>query len=197
MQREGVIRILSELARRNGYMSVATMQATPVWHDINPAVPLHLDMLGCMGSASSFALGLALGSPERQVIVIDGDGCLMMQLGTLVTIAGARARNLTLIVMNNGFYETSGNQPIPGAGIADFVALANAAGFRQAVRISDSEELDARAAEIVEAEGPTLLCLDIDKASACRNWPALSMKAQIQTMRAQFLAAAQPADDRG
>lgn len=191
MLRESVIELLADLSRRKGYISVATMQATPVWHANDPDVPLHLDMLGCMGSASSFALGLAIGEPARRVIAIDGDGCIMMQLGTLVTVAEARAANLTLIIMNNGYYETSGNQPIPGAQTADFVKLAEGAGFRQAVRITSIEELRDRAEELIEAEGPTLLSLDIDKATACDAWPALSMKAQIQATREAFLAARQ------
>lgn len=188
MKRQEVLSIIIEKVRAGGYVSVATMQATPVWHALDGAVPLHLDMLGCMGSASSFGLGLALGAPDKRVVTIDGDGCVMMQLGTLVTIADTRAENFTLVVMNNGLYETSGNQKIPGADTADFVALAKASGFRNAVRISDTDDLAARFAELVERPGPNFIALDIDRETAAKVWPALSMKQQIQTTREFFLS---------
>lgn len=186
MLRDDVLKILTATCRENGYVSVATMQATPVWHALDPEVPLHLDMLGCMGSASSFGLGLALGAPDKKVLTVDGDGCLMMQLGTLVTIANARAANFALLIMNNGLYETSGNQPIPGAETADFVKLALAAGFPVAVRISDLPTLKSRIKSLVDGHGPTMIVLDIDRAEACKSWPGLSMKRQIHTTRDVF-----------
>ncbi|MBN3803060.1 hypothetical protein GXB81_08335 [Paraburkholderia sp. Ac-20336] len=186
MLREEVIRILADVCRKNQYLSVATMQATPVWHALDPEAPLHIDMLGCMGSASSLGLGMALGAPDKRVVTVDGDGCVTMQLATLVTIGEARARNYTLIVMNNGLYETSGNQPIPGAATADFVALAQASGFRNSTRIDDVDDLRARIATLIEAEGPNFIALNIDRASACKSWPTLSMRDQIQAMRRTF-----------
>ena len=67
-----------------------------------------------MGGASSLGLGLALARPDRRVIVFDGDGSLLMQLGSLATIAGAAPRNLVHFLFKNGVYHTSGAQGIPG-----------------------------------------------------------------------------------
>ena len=67
-------------------------------------------MIGSMGLASSIGLGLALSKPERNIVVIDGDGALLMNLGALVTINACKPRNLTWIVINNGAYGSTGNQ---------------------------------------------------------------------------------------
>ena len=67
-------------------------------------------MIGSMGLASSIGLGLALSKPERNIVVIDGDGALLMNMGALVTINACRPRNLTWIVINNGTYGSTGNQ---------------------------------------------------------------------------------------
>ncbi len=67
-------------------------------------------MIGSMGLASSIGLGLALSKPNRNVVVIDGDGALLMNMGSLVTINACKPRNLTWIVINNGAYGSTGNQ---------------------------------------------------------------------------------------
>ena len=67
-------------------------------------------MIGSMGLASSIGLGLALSKPERNIVVIDGDGALLMNMGALVTINACKPRNLTWIVINNGAYGSTGNQ---------------------------------------------------------------------------------------
>jgi thiamine pyrophosphate-dependent acetolactate synthase large subunit-like protein len=187
MRRRDAVEALTAACRKAGAISVATMQAVPVWHRVAPDPGLHADMMGCMGSASSFALGLALGAPGRAVVVADGDGCLMMQLGTLVTIGQAAPANFTLVVMNNGTYETSGNQPIPGAQTADFAALALAAGFRAAHRVDDAAVLAAQLASWIAAPGPTMIVLALDREEPATEWPAISMKQQIQDLRAVFM----------
>src|SRR3546814_18418124 len=137
MKREHAIETLAR--HRDGCISVATMQAAAPWKDAGQASQDHLDASGCMGSASSLGLGLALGRPDRKVIVLDGDGSLLMQLGSLVTIASLGARNLYHFVFCNGTYESSGKQPIPGLELTDFCALARAAGCSLPARSRDVE----------------------------------------------------------
>ena len=67
-------------------------------------------MIGSMGLASSIGLGLALSQPDKDIVVIDGDGALLMNMGSLVTINACKPRNLTWIVINNGAYGSTGNQ---------------------------------------------------------------------------------------
>ena len=90
MQRQAAIAAL--VAERADAITITTEQAIGAWRAavLEPAnqIPDHLDIVGCMGSASTIGLGIALAQPDRKVIVVDGDGSLLMQLGSLVTIAG-------------------------------------------------------------------------------------------------------------
>ena len=79
--------------------------------------------VGFMGGASSIGLGLALAEPERRVVVLDGDGSLLMQLGSLATVAGAKPPNYIHFLFNNGIYHTSGSQEIPGGAERGFRRL--------------------------------------------------------------------------
>src|ERR671910_435374 len=80
---------------------------------------LNYTFTGAMGQASSHALGLALGRPDRKVIVFDGDGSLLMNLGALVTIAHAGPANFHHFLFANGTYEVNGAHPVPGADRTD------------------------------------------------------------------------------
>src|ERR1051325_10949687 len=90
---------------------------------------------GSMGLASSLGLGLALAQPDLRVFVLDGDGSLLMNLGTLATIGLLQPPNLTLIVMDNEAYATTGGQPTPTAHGADLAAAARALRIADAVTV--------------------------------------------------------------
>jgi sulfopyruvate decarboxylase subunit beta len=186
MQRRSVLQVLAAATRAAGAFTVVTMQAVPVWHEVNPGEKLHVDMLGCMGSASSFGLGLALGAPELPVVVIDGDGSLMMQLATLVTIGDLHPANFTLAVMGNKRYETSGNQFIPGAQSADLPAIALGAGFATARSVDDLTTLEREVPRLIAGPGPALVLIDVDREEPRADWPPLSMKAQLAAVRTAF-----------
>jgi thiamine pyrophosphate-dependent acetolactate synthase large subunit-like protein len=115
-----------------------------------------------MGHTADFALGIALAQPERRVICLNGDGSMLMTLGTLVTVASARAENFVLIVVNNGTYEITGNQQIPARERLDFVGLARASGFPRALAFEDAEAFDSALADILSEPGPTLVELRVD-----------------------------------
>ena len=85
--------------------------------------PQNFYMLGSMGLAFPIALGVALAQPDRRVFALEGDGSLLMQLGSLSTIATLAPKNLTMVVMDNGIYQITGAQPTPGAAVADIVAI--------------------------------------------------------------------------
>src|SRR4051812_27999151 len=84
--------------RRRDEVVITTMTSSRVWSHVTARPELDLSFGGCMGKASSLGLGLALGQPERRVWVLDGDGSLVMNLGTLVTIAQQAPPNLTHFV---------------------------------------------------------------------------------------------------
>jgi len=136
---EDILRAIA--AARGDAICVPTMTTAPAWRTLAPD-DLSVTCVGFMGGASSLGLGLALARPDRRVIVFDGDGSLLMQLGSLATIAGAQARNLTHLVFKNGVYHTSGAQGIPGGLTVDFVLMAKGAGYRNHPPLHETRDKD-------------------------------------------------------
>jgi thiamine pyrophosphate-dependent acetolactate synthase large subunit-like protein len=93
-----------------------------------------------MGMASSVGLGMALALPQKRVIVLDGDGGLLLNLGILITIAEKHPPNLIHLLFDNRCYESSGGQCLVNVGKTDFVALAKGAGIANARGITTLEE---------------------------------------------------------
>jgi len=151
MKPEDVLRAIA--AARGDAICIPTMTTAPAWRELAPD-DLSITCQGFMGGASTLGLGLALARPERRVIVFDGDGSLLMQLGSLATIAGARPRNLVHLLFKNGVYHTSGAQEIPGGLSVDFVQMAKGAGYREAFSIKDIGEFRRRLPSMLTAEGP-------------------------------------------
>jgi phosphonopyruvate decarboxylase len=96
---------------------------------------------GSMGLASSIGLGIALAKPDVRVVVIDGDGSLLMNLGSLATIGLVRPRNLTVIVMDNEEYATTGGQPTPTSSGADLEAAARAMRVEATATVRTGQQL--------------------------------------------------------
>jgi thiamine pyrophosphate-dependent acetolactate synthase large subunit-like protein len=115
-----------------------------------------------MGHATSIGLGLALAQPTRRVIVCNGDGSMLMNLGSLVSITAARATNLVVLVFDNGVYEVTGAQPIPSPGVIDFVSIARGSGFASVFEHSNLDAWRAEVEQILNAPGPTLALLHVD-----------------------------------
>jgi phosphonopyruvate decarboxylase len=151
---EDILRAIA--AARGDAICVPTMTTAPAWRTLAPD-DLSVTCVGFMGGASSLGLGLALARPDRRVIVFDGDGSLLMQLGSLATIAGAQARNLTHLVFKNGVYHTSGAQGIPGGLTVDFVLMAKGAGYKNAYAIREPTEFTRRLPAMLTEEGPVLV----------------------------------------
>lgn len=99
---------------------------------------------GSMGLASSIGLGVALARPQLDVIVLDGDGSLLMNLGSLATIGMLQPANLTVVVMDNEAYATTGGQATPTARGADLAAAARAMRIEHAVTVRSETDLIAR-----------------------------------------------------
>src|SRR3954471_21534478 len=152
-------------ALRADAITITTEQCIKAWREAVPGAlddPNHVDIVGAMGSASSIALGIALAQPQRKVIVMDGDGSLLMQLGSLVTIAGAAPENLYHFVFENGVYATSGGQPLPAEGRLDFEMIARGAGFAHAARFDDASEFRAALPGLLDRRGPVFVTLQIE-----------------------------------
>jgi thiamine pyrophosphate-dependent acetolactate synthase large subunit-like protein len=148
-------------AREEDDVVVTTMSSAKVWMDQAPPHPLDLVFVpSCMGHATSYGLGIALAQPQRRVIVCNGDGSMLMSLGSLVSIAAAAPPNLTVIIMDNGVYEVTGGQPIPHR--PDFVALARGSGIAHAYRFGDPAEWSREASRVLSGSGTTVIVLDIE-----------------------------------
>jgi phosphonopyruvate decarboxylase len=169
---------------------VPTMTTAPAWRTIAPEHP-SIVCVGFMGGASSLGLGLALARPERRVIVFDGDGSLLMRLGTLATIAGAAPRNLLHLVFKNGVYHTSGSQTTPGGLNVDYVTMARAAGYRSASEIGELDELRRRLPELLAAEGPVLVELETSLADQTPMTAprGMAFHEQAEQLRARLVGA--------
>ena len=126
-------------------------------------------------------LGLALARPDREVICFNGDGCMLMSLGCLVTIAASGARNLSLVVLENGLYEVTGGQTTAGAvaGV-DFARMALAAGFASAAQFDELAAWRREASATLQTPGPRFISLSVEPVGADYLLPPPAMQAQIE-----------------
>lgn len=159
MKRDECLKVLAR--HRKGEIVVAVYKAAQEWIRISPS-DLNYTFTGAMGQGSSHALGLALGRPDKRVIVLDGDGSLLMNLGTLVTIANAAPQNLVHCVCENGTYESNGAVPIPRAGRIRFVDFARAAGYPRTYEFSRLEDWERELDSILKEEGPVFVDLKVE-----------------------------------
>lgn len=161
MKRLDVLKLLA--AVKDDGVSIATMRAVPDWYEIGGGPLFHIDNQGCMGAASATGLGIAIAQPDRRIIIIDGDGSLCMQLGSLVSIASEAPRNFFHFVLVNGIYETSGAQPVPARELLDFAAMALGAGYQGAFNFHDLDDLTQRLPGLMMLTGPILIALHVDQ----------------------------------
>ena len=160
---------LKTLARhRKDEVVVAVYSAAQEFIQIAPH-PLNYTFTGAMGQGSSHALGIALGRPDKRVIVLDGDGSLLMNLGSLVTIAHAAPGNLIHCLCRNGSYETNGSISIPNRDKLSFTAMAMAAGYRRAQFISTLDEWDRQLPALLHEQGPVFVDIEMQKGASYKE----------------------------
>jgi len=152
LHRRDVVKTL--LADRGGLLVVAGLGST-AW-DCTAAGdhPLTFPMWGAMGCAAMMGLGLALAQPQRRVLVVTGDGEMLMGLGSLATIAVQKPENLSVVVIDNERYGETGMQETHTAYGVDLAAMARAAGFASGVLLRDAAGLSALRKAMREAAGP-------------------------------------------
>jgi thiamine pyrophosphate-dependent acetolactate synthase large subunit-like protein len=186
MKPEEILKLIA--AQRGSAICVPTMTTAPAWRTLAPD-DLSVACVGFMGGASSLGLGLALARPDRRVIVLDGDGSLLMQLGSLATVAGAAPRNLLHFLFKNGVYHTSGAQGIPGGLSVDFVTIAKGAGYRAAYAIHDLENFKRRLPDLLKAEGPVFVELytGLSEQTPMTAGGGVPFAQQVTNLRAKLL----------
>lgn len=157
-----LMRVLEKF--RGNAVVMPVFRANLAWNQVskNPLrdVPIGtFEFPAVMGIGSSFALGLSLARPETKVILFDGDGSLLMNLGSLVTVANQGPKNLYHFVMDNGVYATTGGQETPGTNPASYTDLARAAGYAACYEFHELEDFACRAEEVMGREGPVMVCV--------------------------------------
>ena len=149
------------LLHRGERIVVTAMSSAGLWPQLSNS-PLDFAYIpSAMGHAPSLGLGLALAQPERGVIVLNGDGCALMSLGNLVTLAHHRA-NIHVLILDNGIYEVTGGQPHVGAGQVDFAAIARGAGIERVYTFATLADWQAGAAEALAGVGPVVIHLKVE-----------------------------------
>lgn len=159
MDREQCLRVLA--GRRTNQVVVGAYGAGRDFRELAPS-PLNLCEVGTMGMASSIGLGIAAGRPDCQVWVLDGDGSLVMNIGSLISIANNRPKNLVVFVFVNRIYEASGGQPVVGIDRLSFAGMAEAAGFEQVFEFSDEEQFERELDQVLASAGPTFVVMNAE-----------------------------------
>lgn len=159
MSQRAALEVLA--AQRGQRVVITTMSAVALWPDLSDG-PLDFAYIpSSMGQGPALGLGLALAQPEHGVVVVNGEGCMLMNLGSLVTLAHHPA-NVYLLILDNGLYEVTGGQITAGTGHADFAGLARAAGIRRVYTFADLETWRAGAAEALSGPGPVVVWLKVE-----------------------------------
>ncbi|MSQ73639.1 MAG: aldehyde dehydrogenase [Betaproteobacteria bacterium] len=155
--------LVAQLLAKRGDMLVVAGLGAPSW-DVTAAGD-HANsfpMWGAMGGATMIGLGLALAQPKRKVLVITGDGEMLMGLGSLATIAVQQPANLYIVVLDNEHYgETGMQQTHTGHGV-DLAGMAKAAGFKHAFNVDTQVEADKLTQMIQRGEGALFAQVKID-----------------------------------
>ena len=160
MQRRTVVAALLE--NRPADMVVVSSLGNPTWDVASVGDhALNFNFIGAMGQAGPFALGLAMATPEKRIVLFAGDGELLMSLGVLATIANQAPANLAVVALDNESYVETGSQPSATAGPTDLEAVARACGFVNTCSVADETPLDDIRVMVWEGEGPLFVNIKI------------------------------------
>ena len=179
---------------REDAVVITTMGAAREWQKLESHPKDLVYMPSSMGQGPPLGLGIALAKPDQRVIVVNGDGCLLMNLGCLVTITAHAPKNFTLIVVDNGVYEVTGGQATVGDGSkrtggnsVNFAELARATGFCEVYEFDDAESFRFEH-ETLHEEGPVCIVIktthQTEDISARSPGPAAE---RIQSLRKSLL----------
>lgn len=150
-------RVLADALPADALVVTCLGNASYLWAAMHHA-PENFYFEDAMGLALPLALGLAVAQPARRVVAVEGDGGLMMHMGTLVTLGAVQPRNLTVLLIQNGVHAASGGQPLTNAEL-DLAALARAAGVGGTENVATVEALVPALASAFASDDPQLLVL--------------------------------------
>jgi sulfopyruvate decarboxylase subunit beta len=181
MNRDDVLRTLAK--HRTSELVLTTMSTAQEWPAYSQS-EFDFNARGTgMGHLPDMGLGLAVACPERKVLILNGDGSMLMNLGVLVTIGNAAPKNLILFVFENDIYEVTGGQPIPGKGRVDFAAMAKGAGFPHAFEFSELAAFEKELPQILKLDGPVFVTVKAGPSGKPLSTKAVPVLAASRALR--------------
>lgn len=157
------------------------------WRAQNPKQPTYYAS-DPMGMGLSLALGLALARSKQEVLYVGGDGDLVMSLGCLLTVVGAKVGNLKIAIFDNRRYETGGGLPIAGSDDYSLAKIAQGAGFAFAVEVADEALLEERVRAFYAEKGAAFLALRVEMEAAPYGPPPAWSQAEDRAIFMRRLA---------
>ena len=118
-------------------------------------------MIGSMGLASSMGLGAALAQPKKKVVILDGDGNVLMAMGTLAMIAVAAPKNLVHVTIDNGVYESTGNQKTLSSKI-ELHKVAESSGYKNSLLVTELDQLKKEFRTALDSDGPSFILVRVE-----------------------------------
>ncbi len=155
--REAYYRVLAECVSAETLVVTSLGNASYVWSNVCDR-PENFYLEDAMGLALPLALGLAVAQPQRRVVAAEGDGGLMMHLGTLITVGSVAPPNLTVLLVNNNIHAASGGQPLTNTEL-DLAMLARSAGIGKAESVASLEAFRTLLPPALTEDGPSFLVL--------------------------------------
>ena len=182
--------VVKKLLEQRGELLVVAGLGSTAW-DITAAgdSPLSFPLWGAMGQAAMMGLGLALAQPKRPVLVITGDGEMLMGLGALATIGVQQPRNLCLVVIDNERYGETGMQATHTAHGVDLAGVARACGFRESSVVRDDAGVDRLRSAVHQNDGPLFAAVKV----AAEKLPLVLPPLDGAMLKERFRAALLPA----
>lgn len=124
--------------------------------------PTHFYMIGSMGVAAAIGLGVALSKPDKQVVIFDGDGNVLMGMGTLATVGFLKPKNFIHVVFDNEVYGSTGNQPTI-SNVVRLEQVAKAAGYVHVERVREREDIVYEFKDLLQKDGPSMLLIKVNE----------------------------------
>ena len=124
--------------------------------------PTHFYMIGSMGNAAAIGLGVALAKPDKQVVTFDGDGNVLMGMGTLATVGALRPKNFVHVVFDNEVYGTTGSQPTI-SNVVPLDKVAKSVGYVNVERVLDRDDLVYEFKDMLKKDGPSFLLIKVNE----------------------------------
>ena len=165
MTREDAVKVIIDNLDGNEAIVSTTGKASRELFEYRVAkgeTPCDFYTVGSMGCSASIANGIALQKPNKQVFVFDGDGAVLMQMGSLATIGNYKAKNFYHIVFDNGAYDSTGGQPTVSPTV-NLENVALACGYKSAKTVETKADLQATIKEMKSSEGPQMLIIKVNK----------------------------------